>query len=82
MTLPSQVHIFYRNGTFYFRRRIPKDLLSLHSSQQIIFSLKRRDRQEADRLTRIESAKLDQEFQYHRSNLSDNLREKICGEII
>ncbi|SFH55306.1 hypothetical protein SAMN05216299_12159 [Nitrosospira sp. Nsp14] len=63
MDLPSQIHVFNRNGTYHFRRRIPKDLLSLYSSSQIVFSLKTKDRKEADRLARVESFKLDQEFQ-------------------
>jgi len=81
MALPSQVHLFDRNGTFYFRRRIPKDLLSLHSSQQIIFSLKRRYRQEADRLARIEPVKLDQEFQHHRSNFQIIYEKKFVEKL-
>ena len=82
MALPSQIHIFNRNGTYYFRRRIPKDLLSLYPSSQIIFSLKTKDRREADRLARIESVKLDQEFQHRRSNLPDNSLGEISDEDI
>jgi len=82
MTLPSQIHIFNRNGTYYFRRRIPKDLLSLYPSQQIIFSLKTKDRREADKLARIESVKLDQEFQHRRSTLPDNSLEEISDDDI
>lgn len=82
MALPSQIHIFSRNGTYYFRRRIPKDLLSFYPSQQIIFSLKTKDRQEADRLARIESVKLDHEFQQRRNALSDNSLQEISDEDI
>lgn len=48
-----------------FRRRVPKDLLSLYPSDRIIFSLKTRDRKEATRLARAESVRLDQEFERH-----------------
>lgn len=68
--MPSQIHVFNRNGTYYFRRRVPKDLLSLYPSSQIIFSLKTKDRREADRLARLESVRLDQEFQLKRTHLS------------
>lgn len=52
-----------RNGVYYFRRRIPKDLLPHYSPQtEIKFSLKTSDHAEADRLQRIESVKLDAEF--------------------
>ena len=69
MDLPSQIHVFNRNGTYYFRRRIPKDLLSLYPSDQIIFSLKTKDRKEADKLARAESVRLDQEFERKRGHL-------------
>jgi hypothetical protein len=69
MDLPSQIHVFNRNGTYYFRRRIPKDLLSLYPSDQIIFSLKTKDRKEADRLARAESVRLDLEFERKRDRL-------------
>lgn len=61
--MASQTHVFNRSGTYYFRRRVPKDLLSFYPSSQIVFSLKTKDRKEADRLARIESVKLDKEFQ-------------------
>jgi hypothetical protein len=87
MDLPSQIHVFNRSGTYYFRRRVPKDLLSLYPSGQVVFSLKTKDRKEADRLARAESVKLDQEFQRHRAHLmthsdgqlSDEDIEHICA---
>ena len=87
MDLPSQIHVFNRSGTYYFRRRVPKDLLSLYPSGQVVFSLKTKDRKEADRLARAESVKLDQEFQRHRlhlmtrsdGQLSDEDIEHICA---
>ena len=86
MGLPSQIHVFNRNGTYYFRRGIPKDLLSLYPSDQIIFSLKTKDRKEADKLARAESVRLDQEFERKRGHLmghsngqlSDADIEHIC----
>ena len=80
--MPSQIHVFNRSGTYYFRRRVPKDLLSLYPSQQIIFSLKTKDRREADRLARIESVKLDREFQHRRNTLTAHAREDISDEDI
>ena len=82
MALPSQIHLFNCNGTYYFRRHIPKDLLSFYPSQQIIFSLKTKERRETDRLVRIESVKLDQEFQHQRSTLPDKSMEGIPDEDI
>lgn len=60
----KQIHMVKRNGVYYFRRRIPKDLLPHYSPQtEIKFSLKTSDASEADRLQRIESVKLDEEFE-------------------
>ncbi|MEE8207831.1 MAG: DUF6538 domain-containing protein [Nitrosomonadaceae bacterium] len=50
--------------------------------QQIIFSLKTKGHREAYRLARIESVKLDQEFQHRRSTLPDKLLEDIPDEDI
>lgn len=82
MDLPSQIHVFNRSGTYYFRRRVPKDLLSLYPSRQVIFSLKTKDRKEADRLARAESVKLDQEFQNHRAHLMARSGGQLSDEDI
>jgi len=61
--LRKQIHMINRKGIYYFRRRIPQDLLSHYSpKREFIFSLKTGDSAEADRLQRIESVKLDEEF--------------------
>ncbi|MBA4144068.1 MAG: tyrosine-type recombinase/integrase [Nitrosospira sp.] len=80
--MASQIHVLNRNGIYYFRRRVPKDLLSLYPSSQIIFSLKTKDRKEADRLARIESVKLDQEFQRQRSELCTHSSGELSEEDI
>ncbi|WP_235562275.1 site-specific integrase [Methylophilus sp. Leaf414] len=58
----KQIHMINRNGVYYFRRRIPKDLVSHYKKNEIIFSLKTSEHSEADRLQRQESVKLDEEF--------------------
>jgi len=82
MDLPLQIHVFNRNGTYYFRRRIPKDLLSLYPSEEIIFSLKTKDRREADRLARAESVRLDQEFERKRTRLCTQSSDELSDEDI
>lgn len=82
MDLPSQIHVFNRSGTYYFRRRIPKDLLSLYPSEEIIFSLKTKDRREADRLARAESVRLDQEFERKRTQLCTTSSGELSDEDI
>jgi integrase len=65
--LRKQIHMINRKGVYYFRRRIPTDLVAHYSKQEIIFSLKTRDPAEADRLQRLESVKLDAEFERLRN---------------
>lgn len=83
MTLPIQTHLISRNGTYYFRRRIPLELLQHYSPKlEIIFSLKTKDLKEAERLSRIESVRLDSEFERLRGNISATPIDSISREDI
>ena len=71
MNLPIQTHLITRNGTYYFRRRIPSELLKYYSPKlEVTFSLKTKDLREAERLSRAESARLDIEFDRLKNNLA------------
>jgi integrase len=60
--------MYLRNGIWYFRRRVPKDLLQHYSPKlEFNYSLNTSNRPEADRLQRIESVKLDEEFERVRN---------------
>lgn len=79
----KQVHMIKRNGIYYFRRRVPKDLLSHYSPQtEIKFSLKTGDHTAADRLQRIESVKLDEEFARIRKGQTTPELHTISQEVI
>lgn len=81
MTLASQTHLYPRNGTYYFRRRIPTDLLQhYHPKAELNYSLKTKDRREAERLARLEAVKVDAEFQTVRRNLAATSIEVIPPE--
>jgi hypothetical protein len=83
MTLPIQTHLVNRNGTYYFRRRIPLELLPNYSPKlEISFSLKTKDLREAERLSRVESVRLDSEFERLRNNLSPTALDTISKEDI
>lgn len=83
MTLPIQTHLINRNGTYYFRRRIPLELLQQYSPKlEINFSLKTKDLKEAERLSRIESVRIDNEFERFRGNLSATPIDSISKEDI
>lgn len=56
-----------RDGTFYFRAKVPPDLLPFYPGREVKFSLKTRDRHKAWALVQLESVRLDQEFAMHRA---------------
>ena len=62
--MAKQTHLaVHSNGNYYFRRRIPKDLLQqYHPVKEIKISLNTKDRRKAEPLARLEGIKLDQEF--------------------
>lgn len=83
MTLPIQTHLITRNGTYYFRRRIPLELLPHYSPKlEIVFSLKTKDLREAERLARAESARLDVEFDKFKNNVTPLPLDNISKEDI
>lgn len=83
MTLPIQTHLTSRNGTYYFRRRIPLELLPHYAPKlEITFSLKTKDLKEAERLSRVESVRLDDEFERFKNNLTATPIDSISREII
>ncbi|WP_369820956.1 DUF6538 domain-containing protein [Pseudorhodoferax sp. Leaf274] len=44
------MHIIKRGGVYYFRRRIPQDLVAAHGGQrEVLHSLRTKDRPEAMR---------------------------------
>lgn len=59
-----------RESTYYFRRRVPQDLIEQLGRTEIIRSLRTKDRAEAVRIARKVSAELDDEWQAMRAALS------------
>ena len=83
MILPIQTHLITRNGTYYFRRRIPTELRTHYSPRlEIIFSLKTKDLREAERLSRAESVRLDIEFDRLKNNLTPILLVSLSKDDI
>jgi integrase len=83
MTLPNQVHIQKRGSTYYYRRRIPLDLLAhYYPKKELIFSLGTPDYREAERLARAESVKYDTEFERIRFTLNTPQLDSISPEDI
>ena len=78
MTLPKQTHLQNHKGTYYFRRRIPLELLPFYSPKlEIRYSLKTKDYEIAKTRARKESANVDKDFESFRSNLI-NTKPQDC----
>lgn len=61
-------HTIKRNGTYYYRRRIPQDLIAVHNGQrEVYYSLRTKDRAVADRKARKASGLLDDEWDQMRA---------------
>lgn len=63
-------HLQRRGAVYYFRVRIPSDLLEVYApKREIIHSLKTKDPKEAKAKCRVLAVKVDQEFTAHRRRL-------------
>ncbi|WP_180937454.1 site-specific integrase [Herbaspirillum seropedicae] len=51
------------SSSYYFRRKIPEDLIAHYNKKEIKKSLRTSDKREAERLARIEGTRLDLEFE-------------------
>jgi integrase len=71
-------HTIKRGSVYYFRRRIPLDLIAAHDGQrEVTYSLKTKDRSEAERRARKASVALDDEWTRTRTNLRAQLPREI-----
>jgi len=61
-----------RGDRYYLRARVPADLTEMFEGREVKRALRTSDRREADRLIRIESAKLEREFEEKRRGLIKN----------
>jgi hypothetical protein len=60
------MHITRRNGVYYFRKKIPVDLVAAYGKREIIYSLRTKDRPMAARLALRAAVQLDDEFSLKR----------------
>jgi len=65
----TQTRLSKRGSTYYFRAMIPKSLQSHYGKKEIVYSLRTKNRQEASRLVRQASVKLDAEFDAARASV-------------
>lgn len=65
-------HLAKRGSRYYFRRKIPLDLLAHYSGREVMRALGTSDKREAERLARILGVDLDREFERLRENHSSD----------
>ncbi|HYG85097.1 MAG TPA: DUF6538 domain-containing protein [Azospirillum sp.] len=71
MNVPRHTRLHRRNGTYYLRVAVPEELRFAYGKAEVWKSLRTKDPKEAARLVKIESLKVDQEF--------DALRKRLAG---
>jgi integrase len=68
------------SGNYYFRVRIPSDLLEAYApKKELAFSLKTKDPKEAKARCRVEAVRIDQEFGEHRRRLKHEQELVACS---
>ncbi len=65
--MPKQTFVVKRNGTYYFRKRLPDDVASYLGKREIKKSLSTSDYKKACTLANIEALKADQEIERARA---------------
>ena len=68
--MKNQTHLVKRGATYYFRCRVPADLLAHYGKNEIKRSLKTKDPATAKRLARQMAVELDHEFEQLRTALN------------
>lgn len=60
------MHITRRNGVYYFRKKVPVDLIAAYGKREIIYSLRTKERPVAARLALRAAVQLEDEFSLKR----------------
>lgn len=56
------MHLTRRNGVYYFRKKVPVDLVAMYGRREIVYSLRTKERPLASRLALKAAVKLEDEF--------------------
>lgn len=73
-------HLAKRGSRYYFRRKIPLDVLPHYKGREVMRSLGTSDRREAERLARTIGVELDREFERLRANHSPISNEMLAAQ--
>ncbi|MGH1379227.1 MAG: DUF6538 domain-containing protein [Alphaproteobacteria bacterium] len=75
----GHTNLFRRGATYYFRSRVPKDILDTYGKDEEKFSLKTKDYKEAIKRARVESAKVEGKFATHRREIERDTRQALTS---
>ena len=78
--MPRHPRLYRRNGTYYHRAAIPKDIAKTYPKSEERFSLKTKELQEALRLVRIAAVEVDQRFADHRRRANRPTQLELTSE--
>ncbi len=70
MNVPRHTRLHRRNGTYYLRAAVPEELRPAYGKSEVWKSLRTKDPKEAARLVKVESLKVDLEFEALRKRLA------------
>ena len=65
--MATQTHLYKRNSTYYFRRKVPVDLRSIFRKDETKYSLRTKNYQDAKELARKASAEFDKQCRVARA---------------
>lgn len=80
--MKKQTNVTNHKGStnYYYRARVPSDLVSHYGREEVMFSLRTKDLREANSRATIEQLKLDQEHAHLRAMKASSLRGDINDE--
>lgn len=78
--MSGHTNLFRRGAVYYYRSRVPNDLLKALGKSEVKFSLKTKDHKEAIKRVRIEAAKVELMFAKHRQSIT--LKAKPLSETL
>jgi len=80
--MKGEAHLVRRGPAYYFRARVPADLLTQFPTREIRVSLRTSDKDEARQLARVEREKWEATFAAQRRSLNPEQQSEVTEEEI
>lgn len=78
--MTGHTNLYRRGATYYFRARVPKDIVDTYGKDEEKFSLKTKDKAVAVKAVRLKSAEVELKFSAHRRSLE--IKTKPLSEVV